>query len=306
MSNDLRLPSIDALRAFDAAARLGTFERAADELAVTASAIGKRIASLEDLLGTPLLLRGPKSLTLSAAGKEYLEQVRAALHLLAAVPLHRRSAQRRQKLRLSAPPTFARQVLVPALPDFAPLQDEIELEITLSVPYLEGPTHDPDLVVRFIAAESGEVLMHDRVLPLVHPDLLPGGRPLDTLAQLRDLPLLRTPAEPWLHWFQAHQLDWPEPDRGPRLVDLGMTLEAAAGGQGVVLGRPSLARPWLRHGTLVPALGEGLTPAAASPFAYRLETVGGHATVQRLADWVRQAAHRAAAEGHALVGLGAA
>ena len=66
MSNDLRLPSIDALRAFDAAARLGTFERAADELAVTASAIGKRIASLEDLLGTPLLLRGPKSLTLSA------------------------------------------------------------------------------------------------------------------------------------------------------------------------------------------------------------------------------------------------
>ena len=96
LPQDLRFPSIDGLRAFEAAARLGSFERAADELAVTASAVSKRVATLEDLLGTPLLTRGAKALALTAAGKEYLPQVRAALELLATVPLHQRRAQRQQ------------------------------------------------------------------------------------------------------------------------------------------------------------------------------------------------------------------
>src|SRR5258706_15140509 len=117
-ASDVRFPSIDALRAFEAAARLGSFERAADELNVGASAVGKRIAALEDLLGTPLLTRGARLLALTATGKEYLAQVGAALGLLAAVPLHRRSAQRTERLRVSTPPTFARQILVPHLEHF--------------------------------------------------------------------------------------------------------------------------------------------------------------------------------------------
>ncbi|MBQ0929946.1 LysR family transcriptional regulator [Ideonella sp. 4Y16] len=298
MADDLRLPSIDALRAFEAAARLGTFERAADELSVTASAIGKRIASLEDLLGTPLLLRGPKALSLSAVGKEYLEQVRAALTLLSAVPLHRRSAQRRQKVRLSSPPTFAREVLVPALPDFTSVHDDIELEITLTVPYLEGPLSDPDLEVRYLATDEGELLMHDPVLPLVSPALLADSAA--SIELLRTLPMLRTPAEPWLPWFRAQGLDWPEPDRGPRLVDLGMTLEAAACGQGVALARPSIARAWLRAGRLQPLLGAGRTPGSVSAFAYRLARCNEDAAVLLVADWVSRAAADAVAQGAAL------
>ncbi|MBQ0957677.1 LysR family transcriptional regulator [Ideonella sp. 4Y11] len=301
MADDLRLPSIDALRAFEAAARLGTFERAADELSVTASAIGKRIASLEDLLGTPLLLRGPKALSLSAVGKEYLEQVRAALALLSAVPLHRRSAQRRQKVRLSSPPTFAREVLVPALPAFTRAHDDIELEITLTVPYLEGPLSDPDLEVRYLATDEGELLMHDPVLPLLSPALLADGVPPDSLDVLRTLPLLRTPAEPWLPWFRAQGLDWPEPDRGPRLVDLGMTLEAAACGQGVALSRPSIARAWLRAGRLQPLLGAGRTPGSTSAFAYRLARCNEDAAVLGVAAWVSRAAADAVAEAAALM-----
>ena len=69
----VRLPSLDGLRAFEAAARLGTFEKAADELAITASAVGKRIGALEELLGLALFQRGAKTLALSAGGKEYLE-----------------------------------------------------------------------------------------------------------------------------------------------------------------------------------------------------------------------------------------
>jgi len=84
--SDHRLPSIDGRRAFEAAARLGTFERAADELAVTASAMGKRVAMIESLLGAPVFTRTSKALTLTASRREYLEQVRHALTLGAAIP----------------------------------------------------------------------------------------------------------------------------------------------------------------------------------------------------------------------------
>ncbi len=135
---DLRLPSLDGLRAFECAARLGNFERAADELAITASAVSKRVATIDELLGTPLFVRGPKALALTASGKEYLESVRAALGLLAAVPLHRAKAQRVQRLRACSPPTFARQILAPHLEDFTAAHPDIELEIVLSIPYLGG------------------------------------------------------------------------------------------------------------------------------------------------------------------------
>jgi DNA-binding transcriptional LysR family regulator len=301
---DLRLPSLDALRAFESAARLGTFERAADELNVTASAVGKRISALEDLLGVALFQRGAKALALSAAGKEYLEQVRAALALLAAVPLHRRSAQSRLRLRVSAPPTFARQILVPALPGFTDAHPEIELEVVLSIPFLEGPAQDPDVDVRHgpAGAAGDAVLMRDVLLPLASPALLAEQPALRHPEDLARLPLLRTPVEPWAPWFQAQRLDWPEPDTGPRLVDLGLTLEAAICGQGVALARPSLARPYLRSGQLRPVFGPGQTPTATPATAYYLMPLAGTSpAAAQFAQWLRGACERAAAEGLALI-----
>lgn len=220
---DLRLPSIEGLRAFEAAARLGSLERAAEGLAVSASAVGKRIATLEALLGLELFARGAKPLRLSAAGKEYLEQVQAALALLAAVPLHRRPQQRLTRLRLSAPPTFARQILVPALPALR--------------------------------------------------------RPAD----LQAAPLLRTPLQPWTPWFRAAGLDWGEPRSGTRFVDLGLTLEAAACGQGIALARPTLAGPYLRRGALQRLFD--LQVPAAHPYALLCHAEGE--AVRATADWLR-------------------
>ena len=175
------------------------------------------------------------------------------------------------------------------------------MEITLTVPYLEGPVSDPDLVVRYLASDEGEPLMHDPVLPLISPALLPAGQPLAALDALRALPLLRTPAEPWLPWFRAQGLDWPEPDRGPRLVDLGMVLEAAACGQGVALARPSIARAWLRSGRLQPLLGGVGTPVSQSAFAYRLERGSDDPAVLLVAAWLCRSAAAAVAEGAALI-----
>ena len=100
-AGELRFPSIDGLRAFEASARLGSYERAAGELAITASAVGKRVATVEALLGQPLFARQGHALALTAVGREYLEQVRSALGLLAAMPLHHRATQRLRRLRVA-------------------------------------------------------------------------------------------------------------------------------------------------------------------------------------------------------------
>jgi DNA-binding transcriptional LysR family regulator len=249
-TSTLRFPSIDGLRAFEAAARLGGLERAAAELNVTASAISKRISTLEDLLGMPLLLRHIKPLGLSAAGKEYLEQVRAALALLTAVPFHQRSAQRQERLRITAPPTFARQILVPALPAFEASHPELELELLLSTPFLDDSAPAADVEIRNGEVEPEQVLLFDVVTPMAAPALLVRLGEPTVPTDLARFQLLRTPLEPWTPWLRAAGLDWPEPGRGTRYVDLGLTLQAAVCGQGVALGRPSLAAPLLRSGEL--------------------------------------------------------
>lgn len=253
----IRLPSLDALLAFETVARAGSFEAAAAELALTASAVAKRVAGLEDRLDQALFLRQPaKGLALTPAGHEYLPQVRQALALLQAMPQHRRPGPQRERLRVSSTPTFARQLLVPALPGFTAAHPRIELELTLSVPLLAEGDAGADLEIRHGAVPDdiapAQVLLRDRLTPLAAPALLARHGPLRTPAELLTLPLLRTPLQPWAPWLRAAGLaDAPEPDEGPRLVDLGLTLAAALAGQGVALARLSLARHELAEGRLL-------------------------------------------------------
>jgi DNA-binding transcriptional LysR family regulator len=293
----VRLPTIDGLRAFVAAAHSGSLEKAADELHITASAVGKRIATVEDLLGTPLFIRGAKPLALTATGKEYLAQVGGALDLLAAMPLHQRASQRSTRLRVTAPPTFARQILVPHLEQFTVAHRDIELELLLSIPYLDSGTSDADVEVRH--GTGGIVLMHDVVLPVAAPALLARLPPLRVPADLACAPLLRTPLEPWSPWFIAAGLTWPEPSQGPKFVDLGLTLEAAVAGQGVALARPSLARAWLASGALQP-LPFGVTAAPA--MQYHLLPHANDGAAAAFARWLIDICHAIEAESAAWTG----
>ena len=294
---DLRFPSIDGLRAFEAAERLGSFERAADELHISASAVSKRVATLEDLLATALLLRQPKALVLTSAGRDYLPQVRAALGLLAAMPLHQRPSQRLQRLRVTTPPTFARQLLVPQLQHFTSAHPHIELELLLSIPFLASGATDSDIEVRAAdpAHTAGTVLLADRVLPVIAPALLARLPPLRCPADLAQAPLLRTPLEPWTPWLRAAGLDWPEPSSGPKLVDLGLTLEAAVAGQGVALARPTLAWHWLDSGVLQPLFN--ITAPGAKPYLLLPHDSAGAAG--QFAAWLQQICSAAAARSSA-------
>lgn len=281
--DDFRFPSIEALQAFEAAARLGTFERAAELLSITGSAASKRVSGLEGMLGVSLLQRDGRSLALTSHGREYLEQIAPILAQLAAVPLHRRQVQRQQRLTLRTPPTFARQILIPRLASFAEACPEIELEILLSSPSdgQDLPLADVEVRGDSHGVAAGERLLEERVLPMAAPGLLLG------------LPLLRSPLEPWQPWFRVAGLDWPEPCAGPRLLDLGMTLEAAANGQGVALARPSLARAWLAEGRLVV-----LFPLRSAPtHHYHLRSHQASPASQRFAAWLAAICREAVVQG---------
>ncbi|MFG6448358.1 LysR family transcriptional regulator [Roseateles sp. BYS180W] len=283
----LRLPSLDALRAFEAAARLGSLEHAAQTLHITPSAVGKRIAALEQQLGLTLLERPAKPLRLSASGREYLEQVRSALALLAAVPLHRPARLRRTRVTLSAPPTLARQVLVAGLPELARQAPEVELELVLSSPYAQHSALPCDLEVcqapdDLSQAPVWQQLLHGSVTPMASPALLQRHGPLRHAADLAGLPLLCSPLQPWAPWLAAAGLDWAEPEQGPRLVDLGLALEAAAQGQGVVLGQTLLAAPLLRQGLLQPLFDLSVPALRAYGLRAHRDTPASRAVVQWL------------------------
>lgn len=295
-SPEQRFPSIEALRAFEAAARLGSLERAAEALCISASAVSKRLTALEELLGTPLLMRAGKQLSPSPAGKEYLQQVRGVLVALAAMPLHQRATQRQQRLRITVPPTFARQILVPALPGFSAAHPELELELVLSIPFLEETAPEADVEIRNAELTEGQVLLMDRVTPMAAPALLAGLPAMTTPADLAAAPLLRTPLQPWAPWLRAAGLDWPEPSRGTRFVDLGLTLEAAVCGQGVALARPSLALPYLRSGALVRPFP--LSVPADKP--YGLLQHSDSAAAEAFAAWLHAHCRRLAEEISAL------
>lgn len=253
-SKDVRLPPLAAIQAFEAAARLGSFERASEELFVTASAIGKRIAALEALLDVTLFIRSSRGATLSSAGREYLEQVRTALDLLSDASLHKRGEPKLEPLRVVSTPTFARQVLIPYLPGFTAAHPEVELEIMLSIPYLDIMPPNADVWVRFGSGKypglNARQLTADPVFAVCAPGYRIEHGPFERPADLARAQLLRCPMEPWRPWLAAAGLDWPEPSRGVWLVDLGMMLAAARAGQGIALTRRTLAAEWLDEGKL--------------------------------------------------------
>ena len=137
------------------------------------------------------------------------------------------------------------------------------------------------------------------VLALAGPSLLARGAALRTRADLRAHALLRTPIEPWAPWFRAAGLDWPEPTGGARLVDLGLTLEAAVQGQGIALARPSLARRWIEGGNLVAPFALTAEPARQ----YHLAALSDAPIARDFAAWLHERCARWAAASRTLLAI---
>ncbi|WP_025129743.1 LysR substrate-binding domain-containing protein [Pseudomonas sp. PH1b] len=294
---DYRLPSLDALLAFQAGAQLQSFERAADALSLTGSALRKRIAGLEQLLGVSLFERQGGTLMLTVQGQVYLEQISPILAQLLAIPGHQRPVQRKQHLMVSCPPTFARQVLIPRLQEHSLACPDVDLQIQLSAPMGSVDGSACDVLISGDSAEvaPGQRLLDEQLQPMAAPALLARFPDLDPVRDFARLPLLRSPLEPWRPWFMQAGLELLEPRQGPALLDLGMMLEAAAKAQGVVLARPSLAQAWLADGQLV-AIGKVRSEPS---FHYQLRVRQPSPAAAAFSAWLTRVCHETVLEAEA-------
>lgn len=294
-----KIPSTGALAAFEAAARHGSYTGAADELAVTQSAVCRQIATLEDFLGVKLFRRGRRGVLLTEAGQAYARVVRARLDELERDALDLMSSGGgRGPLELGVVPTFATEWLLPRLPDFARRHPDITLNLSSRIhPFLFDDSGLDAALHAGGAPWPGTDslhLMRESLVAVASPALLaPSGGPSGpwTAADVARLPLLQMATRPqaWRQWFEAQGLQVDGDLAGPRMDLFSMLIAAASQGLGAALVPQLLAEPALRDGRL-----QVLVPVPHySDRSYRLivpEAKAHHPALVALRDWLDEQA----------------
>ncbi|MBL8663550.1 MAG: transcriptional regulator GcvA [Candidatus Odyssella sp.] len=264
-----RLPSLNALRAFEAAARHLSLTKAAGELSVTPGALSHQIKALEARLGAKLFQRTARGLAFTDLGRDYLPVVRDAFDRLAAGTETLFGAAQAATLTVSVSPNFAQKWLVPRLGRFAAAHPAVELRIAASTEHVDFAASDVDLAVRHGDGNwpglAVAKLADEHVIPVASPRLAGGKPPLKRPRDLKSHTLLHAPGPvDWRSWAAAAGLPDLDVRRGPRLDQASLAIEAAVDGVGVALARTALAALDLAAGRLVQPFG----PALAAPFAY--------------------------------------
>jgi LysR family transcriptional regulator, glycine cleavage system transcriptional activator len=254
MPATLRLPPMQALRAFEAAARLQSLSRAAQALNLTHGAISHQIKSLERDLGVALFARAGRGIRLTDDGEQFARRVRAAFAELAAGVVELTARTNPRQLKVSVVPSFAARWLLPRIGRFVAAHPDVDLDVRASMAYVDFRRDDADMAIRYGYGDWPEVavehLLDDTFFPVCSPRLANGRLPARP-ADLARHTLLRSDDEFWKPWFEAAGLDWPEPSRGPIFNDSSYMIEAAVAGQGIALARRSLLGNDVRNGTLV-------------------------------------------------------
>jgi LysR family glycine cleavage system transcriptional activator len=253
---DLRqLPALNAIKAFEAAARHESFSRAADELYVTHGAVSHQIRALEEELGVKLFARDGKRVRLTDVGRRYAAQVRTALISLVEATREIRAGDRDRRLVVSMLSSFAARWVTPRIGRFIEANPQWDLELLSTNALTDFARDDVDCAIRFgygdYPALHAELLLEEVFFPACSPTFN-GGKLPKVPTDLANVPLLRSDDELWRPWFDAAGLtDWPEPKRGVLYQDSSNLLQAAIDGQGVALTRRSLAMHEVAAGRLV-------------------------------------------------------
>jgi LysR family transcriptional regulator, glycine cleavage system transcriptional activator len=263
------LPSLNGLRAFEAAARHLSFTRAADELSVTQTAISHQIRRLEEQLGLRLFLRQKRALALTREAETYLPSVRAAFEDL------RRATERLRRdgdghlLTVSTVATLAAKWLVPRLASFQEAHPGIEVRISTSPNLVDFRREAIDLAIRYGRGNwpglRADWLMAEDIFPVCSPALLKGPVPLREPADLARHTLLHVTGyrDDWRFWLTSFGLP-ASVTGGPSLTfDVAlMALQAAIDGLGVAIGRTPYVEADLAAGRLVKPFDMSLPGAA--------------------------------------------
>ncbi len=297
-----RLPPLNALRAFEAAARHGSFVKAADELAVTPAAISQQIRLLEADLGVTLFRRLPRGLMLTEAARSALPELGKAFASLARAVEDVRGGSLAGPLVISVIPSFAARWLVPRLTGFVDAYPDIDVTVRAELRNVDFAREDVDLGIRYGKGRypglDTRLLLTEEVFPVCAPSLLSGPRPLRRIEDLRHQRLLHDrqlsgeePSLHWRQWLRDAGLGDIDSERGTGFTDAMMMLEAALRGMGVALGRSGLCADDLQAGRLVRPFAQ----SRPADYAYYVAMPEGHAgnpRVRAFLTWLEEEAAR--------------
>jgi LysR family glycine cleavage system transcriptional activator len=254
-----RLPSLNGLRAFEAAARHLSFTNAAAELNVTQTAISHQIKRLEDELGVRLFVRQNRALTLTPQARDYLPGIRAAFNDLRLATDRLLRKDNDNVLTVSTLASLAAKWLLPRLSAFQEAHPGIDVRITTSSALVDFKSGDVDAAIRYGRGQwpglRADWLMADQLFPICSPALLEGNRPLRCPEDLADHTLLYTSGgydDDWRLWLTAAGLPANISKQPGLSFDMFfMTVQAAIDGLGVAIGRTSYVEADIAKGRLV-------------------------------------------------------
>ncbi len=251
-----RLPPLNALKAFEAAARHESFTRAAEELHVTQGAVSHQVKALESELGLKLFNRERQRLIITESGRSYLDVIRDALDRIAAGTERLLQRQSSGVLTVSTSPNFAAKWLVHRLQRFADAYPAIDLRISASLHHIDFAGEDVDVAIRHGDGQPQGLhvtrLCTEELVPVCSPRLLHGKMAIRTPADVSKHRLLHiNDRKDWARWCDTASLETAAVSRGPIFNQASMALDAAVDGQGIALARSALAAWDLIAGRLV-------------------------------------------------------
>jgi LysR family glycine cleavage system transcriptional activator len=240
------LCSLNALQVFETVARHLSFQKAAEELDVTSTAVSHQIKLLETELGVSLFRRRPRPLALTAAGEQLFPSVQESLDTLAGAIARLKQTNNPTDLTVSVLNVFAAKWLVPRLPDFQQRHPDIDVRLQTSHAAVDLHARTVDLAIRYGKGEYPGLQVHrlmtDEFTPVCSPRLLRDGQSLSTPEKLTDHSLVHfewlnygSDAPSWENWLKLAGLNHIDPNRGLKFDDESLAIQAAIAGQGIAL-----------------------------------------------------------------------
>jgi LysR family transcriptional regulator, glycine cleavage system transcriptional activator len=295
------MPPLNALRAFEAAARHLSLTKAAQELHVTAGALSHQIRGLEELLGCKLFKRGVRSIALTPAGKQLYPGLQTGfVHIRDAVAALSNQADMRV-LVISTPPGLTSKWLAPRLYRFSSANPEIDVRVSSTMANANFMSDGVDIAVRNLMIDAAtdndlvvEKLVELHLVPVCSPKLLKAHGALATPDKLKDVPLIhddtlasRAELPTWADWFKAAGVEGIDLSRGLRFNSADHALDATIEGAGVLLAHDLLAYDEVRTGRLV-APFELTLPSGRAYYLVCPRKRQNHAHAQAFRAWIKR------------------
>lgn len=253
---------LNALRAFDAAARHLSFKRAADELSVTPAAVSQQVRSLEEYLGVQLFRRVNRTLILTSQAVKSLPALEEGFKQFEAAVRALQALKEDVNLRISISPSFAAKWLVPRLGNFYQLRPDIIVKLSASMQLVDFDREEFDLAIRYGGGGYNglysEELLRETISPVCSPEIMEGPNPIRTPADLKRLTLihddssLEDPSCPdWAMWLKAASVAIEDGQSALHFNQSNLAIEAAIAGRGVALAKTTIAEADIASGRLV-------------------------------------------------------